>query len=253
MKAFLKKEWMENVRSGRLLLLLLIFLLFGIMNPAFAKLTPWMMNVMSDSLEDAGFLVGEVTVDAMTSWAQFYKNIPMTLLIFVLLNSGTFTVEYQKETLIPVVTRGLSRSRILAAKTVMLAGLWTVGYFLCYGTTLGYNWYFWDNRIAAHCGLGAVYYWFFGLWVISWMIFFSTVCQSSIQVLAGTGAVVFGVYLLGMVPKLHFWLPSELMNGLKLLQGLSEPKDYGFCLIVTGITAAAALLLSRICFERRTL
>ena len=40
--AFIKKEWMEQVRSGRLLILLILFTLFGIMNPAIAKLTPWM-------------------------------------------------------------------------------------------------------------------------------------------------------------------------------------------------------------------
>ena len=42
--AFMKKEWMDLVRSGRLMILLVIFLLFGIMNPAIAKLTPWMME-----------------------------------------------------------------------------------------------------------------------------------------------------------------------------------------------------------------
>lgn len=38
--AFMKKEWMEQVRSGRLLILVIIFILLGIMNPAVAKLTP---------------------------------------------------------------------------------------------------------------------------------------------------------------------------------------------------------------------
>ena len=47
MKAFMKKEWMEWNRTGRALILLLVFALFGIMNPAFAKLTPWMMEMLS--------------------------------------------------------------------------------------------------------------------------------------------------------------------------------------------------------------
>ena len=38
MKAFLKKEWMEWKRTGRMAVLLLVFLLLGIMNPALAKL-----------------------------------------------------------------------------------------------------------------------------------------------------------------------------------------------------------------------
>ena len=38
--AFLKIEWMEQIRSGRVFMLTLIFVLLGIMNPAMAKLTP---------------------------------------------------------------------------------------------------------------------------------------------------------------------------------------------------------------------
>ena len=39
MNAFLKKEWMEWNRTGRSWILMLVFVLFGIMNPALAKLT----------------------------------------------------------------------------------------------------------------------------------------------------------------------------------------------------------------------
>ena len=124
MTAFLKKEWMELVRTGRLWILLLLFILFGIMNPAAAKLTPWMTEIMAEQLAESGFVVNAVTVDAMTSWTQFYKNIPMALIVFVLLSSGIFTAEYQKGTLIPVVTKGLSRRRILAAKASLLFGTW---------------------------------------------------------------------------------------------------------------------------------
>ena len=159
MRAFLKKEWMELVRTGRLLLLLLIFVLFGIMNPAIAKLTPWMMGIMVEQLAESGLALTAVTVDAMTSWTQFYKNIPMALGVFVLLHSGIFTTEYQKGTLIPVVTKGLSRPRIAAAKTILLLGTWTVLFFLCYGITYGYNAVFWDNGIARFPLLGAVCCW----------------------------------------------------------------------------------------------
>ena len=37
---FFKKELMESVRTYKLLIMLTIFLVFGIMNPLTAKLTP---------------------------------------------------------------------------------------------------------------------------------------------------------------------------------------------------------------------
>lgn len=66
--AFLKKEWMEWLRSGKFLILLVVFVVFGIMNPAFAKLTPWLMETMAESLESTGLMVADVHVDALSSW-----------------------------------------------------------------------------------------------------------------------------------------------------------------------------------------
>ena len=82
--AFIKKEMMEQLRSGKLMLLGILFVLFGIMNPAIAKITPWLLETMADSLAESGMIVTDVTVSAMDSWVQFFKNIPIlpSLLMF---------------------------------------------------------------------------------------------------------------------------------------------------------------------------
>ena len=98
--AFMKKEWLETVRSGKIVILVILFVLFGIMNPAVAKLTPWLMETLADSLAEAGMIVTAVQVDALTSWTQFFKNIPIGLIAFVLIYSNTFTKEYQSGTLV---------------------------------------------------------------------------------------------------------------------------------------------------------
>ena len=72
--AFMKKEFAEQLRSGRLMILGLLFVLFGIMNPAIAKLTPWLLETMADSLAESGMIITDVKVSAMDSWVQFYKN-----------------------------------------------------------------------------------------------------------------------------------------------------------------------------------
>lgn len=253
MKAFLKKEWMEWNRTGRTMMLLLVFILFGIMNPAFAKLTPWLMETMSESLADAGFMMTAVQVDAMTSWVQFYKNIPVGLIIFILVTSGNFTAEYERGTLIPVVTKGLSRRRILAAKAVFLFASWTVLYVVCFGITYGYNAYFWDNGIAGNLFFAVACTWLFGVWITALQIFFSSVSKSSAQVLLGTGGVGMGDYLLAMFPKLNDFLPAKLMNGTELLHRAVSPKDY-----YAGIAVAVGMILlciaaACVCFDRKQL
>ena len=128
LSAFLRKEGMELIRTGKIWILLIIFILFGIMNPAIAKLTPWMVETMSDSLAESGMVLTEVKVNAMTSWNQFYKNISMALIIFALMLSGILTTEYQKGTLVNMLTKGLIRWKVVGAKSIASIGLWTVCY-----------------------------------------------------------------------------------------------------------------------------
>lgn len=253
MKAFLKKEWMEWSRTGRLLVLLLVFVLFGIMNPAVAKLTPWLMESMAESLADAGMAVAAVRVDAMTSWTQFYKNIPVGLIIFILITGGNFTGEYEKGTLIPVVAKGLTRRKILAAKSVFLYGTWTALYWICFGITYGYNAYFWDNGIAENLFFAASCTWLYGVWLVAFHIFFSSVSKSSSQVLMGTGGAAAGVYLLAMFPKIDAVLPAKLMSGTELLYGAGSPDDYYAGIIAAGIMIMLCMALAAFCLDRKQL
>ena len=71
---FTKKEWIEVLRTGKFVIITVLFILFGVMNPAITKLTPWMMEAFSESLEESGLTMTEAKVDALTSWMQFYKN-----------------------------------------------------------------------------------------------------------------------------------------------------------------------------------
>lgn len=253
MRAFLKKEWMELCRTGRLLILLLVFVLFGIMSPAFAKLTPWLMETLSDALADTGLVTTAVRVDAMTSWAQFYKNIPIGLIIFILISSGSFTTEYQKGTWIPAVTKGLSRRKIVFAKALMIFAAWTILYLLCFGITYGYNAYFWDNGIANHLFLAAALTWLFGVWVIAFLVFFSVVSQSGTQVLLGVGGAAMGAYILSLFPKLGRFLPVKLMDGMSLLQGVNDPVDYYVGIAAAGLMIFLCMALAVFFFDRKQL
>ena len=107
--AFLKKEILETIRTGKLFIVLIISCLFGIMSPAIAKLTPWMMKTLSDSLEESGLQVKEVVVDALTSWTQFYKNMPILIIVFVFVYAAIYVNEYQKGTLVTIISKGLAR------------------------------------------------------------------------------------------------------------------------------------------------
>ena len=81
--AFFSKEIRELLRTKRLAILLCLFTLFGIMNPAVALLTPKLIDMMSEELAASGMKIEAVTVTALDAWSQFAKNIPMALIVLL--------------------------------------------------------------------------------------------------------------------------------------------------------------------------
>lgn len=242
--AFMKKEWMEQIRSSRLVILAILFLMFGIMNPAIAKLTPWLFEVMAESLEESGMVVTTVEVDSMTSWVQFFKNVPMALIVFILMQSNIFIKEYQSGTLVLALTKGLHRYKVIVSKVVVLITMWTVFYWMHFGITYVYNDYFWDNAVAKNLLFSTVCWWIFGLWTIALLVLFSTIASANTGVLVGTGAVVFGLYMLSLLPKLTKYLPTLLMDGNSLIYGAKDMEDYTMALIITMAISFICILVS---------
>lgn len=253
LNAFIKKECMEILRTGKFIILTILFILFGVMNPAIAKLTPWMMKQFSDSLEGSGLVVTEMTVDALTSWVQFFKNVPMALIIFLLMFSGILTLEYQKGTLINMITKGLARWKIVVAKTVVLLLMWSLGYWLCYGITYAYNAYFWDNSIAKDVGFASFCVYMLGVWLISLMMLMSTVFSTGAAVTVGTGGVFFVLYLLGILPDIKDYLPTHLMEASGLLSGVGETGDYTWALAIAAGLTVVQLVLSAVLLNRKNI
>ncbi len=251
--AFIKKEVTEQLRSGRLLITVSLFVLFGIMNPAIAKLTPWLFEIFADSLAESGMIITEVKISAMDSWVQFYKNLPIGLIAFVLLQGGIFTKEYGSGTLVLSLTKGLERFKVVIAKAGVLFAIWSLCYWLCFGINYLYNSYFWDNSVAQNLLLSVVCWWLFGIFIISLVIMFSTVSTSNTGVLIGTGAIVLISYAIGLLPKVNKYLPTRLLDGNSLIYGISEVKEYVAAIIVTVVVTAICFAISIPIFNKKQL
>ena len=251
--AFVGKEWLELTRSGKFFVLLAVFVLFGVMNPAIAKLTPWMMEVFSESFEEIGIVMGEVEVNALTSWTQFYKNVPIALILFLIMFSGILTTECQKGTLIPILTKGMQRWKVMLAKISVTILLWTGGYWTCYGITYGYNQYFWDNGIVFSVWFAAFCLYLVGVWLNSLLLLSSAVLRTNTAVLAATGGVFLLVYLAGMIPGAAKYLPAQLFHSASLLSGSGEAKEYGCAIGITALSCVVNLVFSVIGFNKKAL
>lgn len=251
--AFVKKESLEQQRSGKLTVLGILFVLFGIMDPAIAKLTPWLLETMAQDLAASGMTVTAVTVTAMDSWVQFYKNIPMALIVFLCMEAGCFTKEYASGSLIPLLTKGLPRRTVVLGKALVLTVLFTAGYWVCCGITWGYNAWLWDDPVAQHLGFSAVCWWVFGLWTVSLTVLFSSFSSSSTWVLLGTGGTVGAAYILGLFPFAREYVPTLLMDGNSLIFGLQGPEEYTAALGITALLTAASVGIAIPIFDRKGL
>ena len=251
--AFTKKEFTEYIRTGKLWIMLIIFFMFGIMNPAIAKLTPWLYEVMSESMEEQGIVIASVQVDALTSWMQFYKNIFMAVLVLAVMLSGILTSEYQKGTLINMLTKGLARWKVIAAKSIAAMIVWSVCYWLCFGVTYGYNAYFWDNRTASYVGAGAGCIYLFGIFVIALLMLSSAVLRSSFSVLLMTGGVLIAAYLASLVPAISEYNPIRLMSAGNIVYSGGKPEEFIGAAIVTAILCVAGFMAAIFCFDKKKL
>ena len=251
--AFLKKEYLETARTGKLVILVLLFVLFGVMNPAIAKLTPWIMEMFSDSLAESGLTVTNVRVDAFASWTQFFKNIPIALIAFVLIFSDSFTKEYKSGTLLLALTKGLSRYHVVLGKTALLLSLWTLGYGLCFAITYGYTAYFWDNSIVNHLFFAAAMWWLFSVWVIGLIVLFSSLLQNNTNVTLCIGGTVLLAYLLRIIPQGKAFSPAMLMNSNSILTGVEETDAYIKAILMTVSMCVICVLASIPLLNRRQL
>jgi len=251
--AFIKKELTEQLRSGRLMILGLLFVAFGIMNPAIAKLTPWMLETLSDTLAESGMTVTDVKISAMDSWVQFFKNMPIGLIAFVLLESGIFTKEYASGTLVLSLTKGLKRYKVVVSKALVLTLLWTICYWSCFGITYAYNAFFWDNSVAQSLIFSVTCWWLLGIFVISLMTLFSTLAISSISVLMGTGGIILLSYVIGLIPKAAKYLPTLLTDGNSLIYGVTHPEKYLTAIVITVAASLICFALSIPVFNQKQL
>lgn len=240
--AFFKKEILALIRSGKLLFLGILFVLFGIMNPAIAKLTPLLYELLSDSMAENGIVITNTDVNALQAWIQFFKNIPIAMIVVLVMFAGSFANEYSKGSLVLPITKGLSKTAVSVVKLLTVELVWTAGYWLCYGITYAYSDYYWDNSILFHLGEAAGFNFLLGVFLIAVMMCFAVITDSIAAPLIGTGAVFLASYLFGLLPKCAQYVPSYLSAVSPLYTGAVEPKEYISAFIVTMILSICAVI-----------
>lgn len=261
-----RKEWLEQRRTYRLLIVAVVLVLFGLLSPLFARYTRELVRMAAPMGEEIIKLIPPPTAgDAVD---QYLKNITQFgVLLALLMTMGTMSLEKDRGTAALMLSKPLSRSVFVLAKFASL-GL-TFGLSLLLAGAAGYYYtriLFGPTDLIGWLGLNALVFVFF-LVYIALTLLFSTLTKS--QVLAG--GMSFGAWmalsLAGAFPRVGDYLPRQLTDwAARLAKGsgavslgdlspLIDVRDGSFwpALAVSLGLIAASLLASCLIFERQEL
>lgn len=247
---FTKKEFIEQLRTYRLLILMSVMFLFGIMSPVLAKIMPDMIKNMDLN----GMQLTMPKATALDAYAQFFKNMSTGIIVLLLIYGGTISNELTKGTLINILAKGLPRALVILSKYTAAVVLWTVGYALAAGTTIGYTIYLFQNNSVQNLFFSLFCLWLFGCFVIALIFLSSTLTAGSFGGLILSAAAL-GVMLMARVlPKTDNYNPITLASdNLALLKLTKESQELYITVGITLMLTVLCLYLSIVFFNKKKL
>ncbi len=248
--AALRKEWLEQWRTYRLLMLGVVLVVFGLLSPLIAKYTPEIIKLIPNGEAIAQLIPTPTVMDAVT---QYIKNIgQFGVILALLLTMGAVAQEKDKGTAAMMLVKPLPRVTFLVAKFTALALTFAVAIAIAGAACFYYTWLLFGAldvpRWLALNGLMLV----FVLVYVALTLFCSVVAKS--QAAAGGLALslLFILGLTGSIPGLGEYLPGQLLAwGGGLMAGKAEA--FWPALWVSVGIIVVALMGAKLIFERQEL
>ncbi|MFC6261233.1 ABC transporter permease [Levilactobacillus fujinensis] len=235
---FWHKEWLAAWRNYHILILAVIFVIFGIEAPLMAKLMPDLMKL---ALGDQ-FSIKLPQSTSSDSWQQFYKNTSQIgIFLLALVFSGTVSQEVSSGTLVNLITKGLPRYAVIIAKYLAAVVQWVVAIGVSFIITWGYTAYYFPDDKSPHVWLAIWPVLLFGLFFVAVVLLGSTVVNSNYAGFLVAALVFASLALLNYVKAVKRWNPIALVtDNLDLVRGTEKITHI---LPACGVTVAAALVI----------
>ncbi|GKX27652.1 ABC transporter permease [Vallitalea longa] len=206
--AFTRKEIMDYTRTYKLMILLMVFLFFGFLNPIIAKLTPEMLKAFMPE----GIMISLPEPTVFDCWTQFFKNVTqMGIILVVIMFSGIMANELIKGTLINMLTKGLKRKTVILSKFTASVIVWTICYYTSFVVTSLYSKLFWEETQVANLFFSVTCAWIFGLLLIVFLILGGVIFRNNY------GGLLFTVIIVAIMFILNIMEPIAKFNPLQLV------------------------------------
>lgn len=217
--SLIKKESIGNIRTKKILGLLLLFIFIGFISPFTAKLTPKILQAIATDVID----IKVNTPTEIDSWVQFFKNVnQIGMFGLVILFSTQVTDEIQKRTLINLLSKGLPRYQVIISKCFFNTIMWIFSYCICFLVSFGYTKYFFGNTFPIKNILMAVFLpLIFGIFLISLEILGSVITENVIGTLLFVIGGVVIQFILSLKEEIVKYMPIALIGkNVDIIKGI---------------------------------
>lgn len=248
--AFTKKELKENTKNFRLLVMVFIFLIFGLSSPLLARFTPEILSAFASGMD-----ISVTPPAAMDSWEQYYKNISgIGFSALIILFGSMLSSEYSKGTLIIMLTKGLSRPSVILAKFTASAAVMTLCYWASFAVTYGYTAFLFHEPPLPHTLFAALALWIIGFLYLSILLLGCVLFRQTFTSILFTGGMAALFSLLTFVKQTEPYNPFILTSrNLDLLSGKAVPSEFFIPMLLTLVLIIVSLCAAVKIFNKKQL
>jgi ABC-2 type transport system permease protein len=238
--ALLKKEFLEQYRTHRLLIVAAVFALFGLGIPMLVKFGPELARMSAD-----GMLVEIPPPTAIEAFTEFAASIgQLGVVVAVMAAMGAVANELKHGTAVTTLSKPISRAAFVTAKLIATSFTFLVGLSVASSFC-----FFYTTGLIGEAS--AIAFLQFNLlmavllvFCLAVTVFFSCLFKSSIAAGGLAIATIIGQMLLAGIPVIGEYLPGKLLAwGTGIISGSPEP--YWGSLVATAVLTVAAVFLGQ--------
>ena len=240
--SLLKKEAIEGARTKKTTSTLILFLFIGLISPLTAKLTPLILQ----SIATGNIDINVAPPSEIDSWTQFFKNISQIGMFgLAIILSTQMANEFQKGTLINLLSKGLPRYQVVLSKIFYNFILWFLAYFCSCILTYFYTKYFFGISFPIrNILMAALLPFIFGLFLISLEILAGVISGNVIGTLILTTVGIVIQLILSIRDEIVKYMPIALIGKpVNLIKGIGYD-DYYVPIITGNILLIMCIVIS---------
>ena len=223
--AFIKKEFVENLKNYRFFILFAIFAIFGLSSAFLAKFTPEIIAALG-----AGFEATEEPV-ALDAWQQFYKNISGVGFSALIILFGSCLTKY----------------------TVAAVSM-TVSFWVSFVGAYGYTDHLWPDTSLSYIVPSAFFMWMIGFLYLSILILGCVLFKQTFTSILFTGGIVALFSVFSMVRPLSALNPIVLTSrNVDLISGKISITEFTVPFIISVVLSVVFLVAAISAFNKKQL